>query len=471
MVLLTQLDPDNAKSIEDVQAERRADMDLEFEMDDNESNEEEEEDSVDIETEDADDVHEEKEEADQTSTTQPTRRATIAELRERLHNKIQMLHNKRHPHDTTAKDGPSTKEELLEARRKQRGEMRDRRRRERKEARKLAKAGVKGTSTDKPTLAAGNARSAGLLVHDANGMTMTPTKSDDNLDTNLSFSQVSFETSHAPDPARKNKYALPKDPKAALASLEARKRKEEARIQKQIEGGQDAAQAREAALESERWGKALAAAEGVRIRDNVHMLKQTIKRREKSKEKSTKTWYVPRPWETTLTTIGMTGDVPSKRRKPLSRRSVWRTWLPAVMPKRQAASPRSLQASLPTRHALDSKVVRVDLAVITARPAARRGLRSDDCCRPKWSRRVMYVCSRRQTRRVSRIIVYTNSAHIMSTSNHDDVGVKAETTTPVFQNPYEGHRSLSASEQQVLGEYARLAATLRRVRMTHVTHT
>ncbi|KOS15008.1 dash complex subunit dad3 [Malassezia pachydermatis] len=51
----------------------------------------------------------------------------------------------------------------------------------------------------------------------------------------------------------------------------------------------------------------------------------------------------------------------------------------------------------------------------------------------------------------------------MSTSNHDDVGVKAETTTPVFQNPYEGHRSLSASEQQVLGEYARLAATLRRV--------
>ncbi|KAL4400925.1 ribosomal subunit biogenesis protein [Malassezia pachydermatis] len=265
-------------------------MDLEFEMDDNESNEEEEEDSVDIETEDADDVHEEKEEADQTSTTQPTRRATIAELRERLHNKIQMLHNKRHPHDTTAKDGPSTKEELLEARRKQRGEMRDRRRRERKEARKLAKAGVKGTSTDKPTLAAGNARSAGLLVHDANGMTMTPTKSDDNLDTNLSFSQVSFETSHAPDPARKNKYALPKDPKAALASLEARKRKEEARIQKQIEGGQDAAQAREAALESERWGKALAAAEGVRIRDNVHMLKQTIKRREKSKEKSTKTW-------------------------------------------------------------------------------------------------------------------------------------------------------------------------------------
>ena len=49
---------------------------------------------------------------------------------------------------------------------------------------------------------------------------------------------------------------------------------------------------REAAQESERWGKALAAAEGVKIRDNVHALKQTIKRRERTKEKSTKAWYV-----------------------------------------------------------------------------------------------------------------------------------------------------------------------------------
>ncbi|WFD30262.1 hypothetical protein MSPP1_001279 [Malassezia sp. CBS 17886] len=37
------------------------------------------------------------------------------------------------------------------------------------------------------------------------------------------------------------------------------------------------------------------------------------------------------------------------------------------------------------------------------------------------------------------------------------------TTAPCFVNPYEGHRSLSRTEQQLLGEYARLAATLRRV--------
>jgi len=34
---------------------------------------------------------------------------------------------------------------------------------------------------------------------------------------------------------------------------------------------------------------------------------------------------------------------------------------------------------------------------------------------------------------------------------------------PAFQNPYEGHRGLTANEQLVLGEYARLAATVRRV--------
>ena len=34
---------------------------------------------------------------------------------------------------------------------------------------------------------------------------------------------------------------------------------------------------------------------------------------------------------------------------------------------------------------------------------------------------------------------------------------------PAFQNPYEGHKGLTANEQLVLGEYARLAATVRRV--------
>ncbi|WFD19450.1 hypothetical protein MCAP1_001680 [Malassezia caprae] len=39
----------------------------------------------------------------------------------------------------------------------------------------------------------------------------------------------------------------------------------------------------------------------------------------------------------------------------------------------------------------------------------------------------------------------------------------AEPVVPAFQNPYEGHRALSSSEQELLGEYARLAATVHRV--------
>lgn len=270
--------------MEEVQAERRMDMEVDFEdaaEDDDDENHED----------DDDDAGEEESAPPETPAPAP-RRASIAELRERLHSKIQMLHQQRHPHEAGASGAPSTKEELLEERRRQRGEMRDRRRRERKEARRQAKAQAgKSATTERADPTLGSARPAGALV-EAPAAPETRNAAPAVMDGDLSFSQVSFETTHAPDPQRKNKYALPNDPKSALAALEARQRREEAKIQKRIESGQDAAQVREAAQESERWGKALAAAEGVKIRDNVHALKQTIKRRERTKEKSTKAWYV-----------------------------------------------------------------------------------------------------------------------------------------------------------------------------------
>jgi len=288
---LPQLDPANLKSVEDVQAERRMDMEVDFEEEegDGEGEDDDGEDDDD-EAEGKDDDEEDDEKESALPEVPAPRRASIAELRERLHSKIQMLHQQRHPHEANASGAPSTKEELLEERRRQRGEMRDRRRRERKEARRQAKAQAGKATTERTGPALGSTRSAGALVEapasEPRGAAPAV------MDGDLSFSQVSFETTHAPDPQRKNKYALPSDPKSALAALEARQRREEAKIQKRIEGGQDAAQAREAAQESERWGKALAAAEGVKVRDNVHALKQTIKRRERAKEKSTKAWYV-----------------------------------------------------------------------------------------------------------------------------------------------------------------------------------
>jgi DASH complex subunit DAD3 len=41
-------------------------------------------------------------------------------------------------------------------------------------------------------------------------------------------------------------------------------------------------------------------------------------------------------------------------------------------------------------------------------------------------------------------------------------GVNADSSVS-FVNPYAGHRMLSEKEQEVLGEYARLAATIKRV--------
>ncbi|WFD23065.1 hypothetical protein MEQU1_001749 [Malassezia equina] len=365
-----------AKSVDDVQAERRVDMDVDFD----DAGDEEDDGNEDEENEAG------EEESTPETPASALRRASIAELRERLHTKIQMLHQQRHPHEASAPGTPSTKEELLEERRRQRGEMRDRRRRERKEARRQAKAqaGKSGAAERVgPTL--GSTRTAGALV-DAQAASVTHNAPPPVMEGDLSFSQVSFETTHAPDPQRKNKYALPSDPKSALSALEARQRREEAKIQKRVESGQDAAQVREAMQESERWGKALAAAEGIKIRDNVNALKQTIKRRERAKEKSTKAWQKRRMENLAARREAKkTGTKPKKSAKPGKARPGFE------------GSARSLHGA----------------TVTTAAPSS-------------------------------------------------------DAAVPTFQNPYEGHRALSSSEQELLGEYARLAATVRR--LSNSTH-
>ena len=126
------LDPANVKTVEELRADHRDDIDIDFDGDDEEVEE----------MEDADQsVPEEppREAPEPHTQQQNTRSASIAELRERLHSKIQSLHNKRQQNSTGESEAPSTKQELLEARRRQRGEMRDNRRRERKEARRQAK--------------------------------------------------------------------------------------------------------------------------------------------------------------------------------------------------------------------------------------------------------------------------------------------------------------------------------------------
>lgn len=450
------------KSVKEIQQDRRRrledgielEFDAEDDAEDTEGTEDDDMDEDDEEDDDAestgnamagahhgddDDNDETDDDNDKSIKSQPNgqpmapsagnRRATVAELRERLHNKIEMLHRKRNPSDAPTGDGPpSTKQELMEERRRQRGEMRDRRRRERKEARRQAKdqSASKDTGRAKADVS-GSSRQAGLLVNDAaNPERAAPKKPE--VESRMSFSHVDFGL----DTQRKNKYALPNDPKAALAMLEARKRKEESRVQKQVERGQDEDQVREAAEEAERWNKAIAAAEGVRIRDNEHLLKQTLKRREKSKAKSTKAWYVALTYNS-----GTTGAALSKKRKPPSKRSAWRT---SPHGRKTSARPASLRPSL-RNQPKPALALRATAAPLAARRAAK-------------------AARARRNGSSAEIDAHTlTPTALLMSATAGDGAPGAD-----FVNPYEGNRSLSSNEQALLGEYARLAQVLRRVR-------
>lgn len=236
----------------------------------------------------------------------------ILDLRARLQAKIQGIQAQRraqalgqNSHGEIGDDESiaSTKDELLEERRKQRGEMRDRRR---KAAKERKRAEREGTAPKK-----GNGQSAGndkkgttapqLFVSPVNGKSAVPSSSSSaNVveSGDIVFSSLHFDGRDT-DTLKKSKHALPSDPKAALAILEARKRKEEARRAKieareeDAEGSsakKDAEQAEKERAEHIRWSKAEAAAQGVKIRDDEALLRKAAKKRDKQKAKSSTEW-------------------------------------------------------------------------------------------------------------------------------------------------------------------------------------
>ncbi|MCO5566152.1 hypothetical protein L7F22_019828 [Adiantum nelumboides] len=236
----------------------------------------------------------------------------ILDLRARLQAKIQGIQAQRRAqasgqsnHGEIGDDDSiaSTKDELLEERRKQRGEMRDRRRKAAKE-RKCAER--EGTAPKK-----GNGQGAGndkkgtiapqLFVSPVNGKSVSQSSSSlpNAVESNdIAFSSLHFDGQDL-DSLRKSKHALPSDPKAALAILEARKRKDEARRAKIEARGEDgegniarkeAEQAEKERAEHIKWSKAEAAAQGVKIRDDEALLRKAAKKRDKQKAKSSTEW-------------------------------------------------------------------------------------------------------------------------------------------------------------------------------------
>ncbi|KAI9438356.1 surfeit locus protein 6-domain-containing protein [Lactarius indigo] len=191
---------------------------------------------------------------------------SIETLRAKLHAKIEAIRIKKRG------DGEgNSKDELLEERRLQRAAMRERRRKEtkekiRKERESKGKSKEKSKDTAPPT-------KSQLLVPDGGA----PSHSDHRSRlTNVQFSSIADSLPSS----RKSKLKSSSNPSQALQQLASRKDKisalpEEKR--KQIE-------------EREKWEKAEARMEGVKVRDDEARLKKAAKRKEKEKAKGRKAW-------------------------------------------------------------------------------------------------------------------------------------------------------------------------------------
>ncbi|KAG7561938.1 hypothetical protein FFLO_02578 [Filobasidium floriforme] len=250
-----------------------------------------------------------------TRLTPMTPTASISTLRQKLQDKIDSLRKGRkgpldevdgrpdtrgmggetdaQPDEVASDDGSlsdgdndtlASRDEMLEARRKKRGEVRDNRRRRRKEERRAGKEGsqkrgseIKPGDKSKTTDFTAKPGKTSLLVPNSTAQASSSSASMI-PDSNVSFPSISLPSvggtkSHTQLKSISN-------PTQALAHLHAQKSKlaempDEKR--KEIE-------------EKERWGKMLQRAEGGKVRDDETRLKKAERRMEKQKAKSGKEW-------------------------------------------------------------------------------------------------------------------------------------------------------------------------------------
>ncbi|KAF7798183.1 hypothetical protein EIP86_009400 [Pleurotus ostreatoroseus] len=272
------LDPANNKTITEIQQSRAQEKDADrkgkgkrkAEEDDSEDSDAMElDDRVDISEQEEEEAEGESEDVDEhrkadTLVPMPAS-GGINELREKLHARMAAL--RRGNRGGTFGEAGS-KDELLEQRRRQRAEMRERRRKETKEKiRKEHEAkGKKEKERER-----GPSTKMQLLVPDQ----PSSSKSAPPGFANVAFAVPGSSKKHSHEHVKTSS-----NPTQALAQLAARKEKiaslpEEKR--KQIE-------------EREKWEKAEARMEGVKVHDDETRLKKAAKRKEKAKTKSKKAW-------------------------------------------------------------------------------------------------------------------------------------------------------------------------------------
>ncbi|ETW77476.1 hypothetical protein HETIRDRAFT_327684 [Heterobasidion irregulare TC 32-1] len=288
------LDPANNKSILDIQNERasasarakkgKAKQAQKHPADDASDEEDGAADvTLDLDLDGHDDVNEDDEfDEDEAAEIVPMPESqSIDALRAKLHARMSTLRNRgRRPPGEYPQDVGS-RDELLEERRQQRAAMRERRRKETREKirREEEQRGKKGKDKDKGRDKAQTTKTQ-LLVPDR------PPSSRPAHDPKSPFTNIAFSTlatpADAPSSSKKahQRLTTSANPTQALAQLAARKERLAALPadkRRQIE-------------ERERWQKAEARMEGVKVRDDEARLKKAVKKDEKEKGKSKKSW-------------------------------------------------------------------------------------------------------------------------------------------------------------------------------------
>ncbi|KAI8366685.1 surfeit locus protein 6-domain-containing protein [Radiomyces spectabilis] len=190
------------------------------------------------------------------AVVKPMNISGIGELRNRLHERIQALRKKRHAPGSDSMKARS-REDIIAARLK--------RKQDRKKALKAQKEkGGKAASEE--------------LVKDKSAKSQENKSAADSIkmDGDVFFSKLAVAN-------EKPKKKGPSDAKSQLKKAEA--------MQEKLEKlkSEDKTKAEDLAQKSE-WQKAIAMATGVKVKDDVKLLKKTVKRQEKIKVKSAKEW-------------------------------------------------------------------------------------------------------------------------------------------------------------------------------------
>ncbi|KAH8097094.1 surfeit locus protein 6-domain-containing protein [Cristinia sonorae] len=278
------LDPANNKTITELQNEAAAlkakgkrkaseaeldedeDVDVDVAFDGNDDDDNNNDSSSEGDGEDGEDMDKE---LDGTTLVPMPRSGGIQELRQKLHAKMASLRRGGGGYSGEA----GSRDELIEERRRQRAAMRERRRKETKEKIKRQEEAKGKKGKEKDERVRGNPAKTQLLVPDR--PTNLPS-----THASIAFASLSQPGGSGSSSKQKSHLKTSSNPTQALSQLASRK-------EKLASLPEDKRKERE---EREKWEKAEARMEGVKVHDDEAKLKKAVKRKEKEKVKSKKAW-------------------------------------------------------------------------------------------------------------------------------------------------------------------------------------